>query len=360
MLTPVADAWEDWGPEQDVNTKAVMNEVLETESQQLVVLNGDIITGENTYLKNSTHYVDQVVEPLLVRDLTWASTYGNHDGQYNLNGKDLLLREQQWPNARTKNMIPGQGIGDTNYYLPVYSSKCTPSYYGNCTPMLLLWFFDSRGGFEFQRLDASGDYVGRPNWVDAQVVDWFRNTSVSLAHQYNRSIPSLAFVNQPVHASKEFQAQKEVDPNREPGINDDKPLAGQADGWCADGTQSESCDYGGQDEPFMDALASTPGLIAVFSGHDHGDTWCHKWNPNANHIAASGSGINLCFGQHTGYGGYGSWIRGSRQVLLTEAMLENLEAETWIRVEDRSVVGHVSLNSTYGQDSYPATPNKHT
>ena len=28
-----------------------------------------------------------------------------------------------------------------------------------------------------------------------------------------------------------------------------------------------------------------------------------------------GNGINLCFGQHSGYGGYGNWIRGSRQVL---------------------------------------------
>jgi hypothetical protein len=73
-----------------------------------------------------------------------------------------------------------------------------------------------------------------------------------------------------------------------------------------------------------------------------------------------GNGINLCFGQHSGYGGYGNWIRGSRQVLVTEANLPDYVAETWIRLEDGGVVGSVSLNSTYGKDEYPATPNDMT
>jgi len=63
-----------WGPQQDVNTTRVMNTVLDVESPQLVVLNGDLITGENTYLPNSTHYVDEIVQPLVQRGLSWAST----------------------------------------------------------------------------------------------------------------------------------------------------------------------------------------------------------------------------------------------------------------------------------------------
>ena len=51
-----------------------MNTVLDVESPQLVVLNGDLITGENTYLANSTHYVDEIVQPLVQRGLSWAST----------------------------------------------------------------------------------------------------------------------------------------------------------------------------------------------------------------------------------------------------------------------------------------------
>jgi hypothetical protein len=56
-----------------------------------------------------------------------------------------------------------------------------------------------------------------------------------------------------------------VNANKEPGINDDNPLAPQG---VADGV------YTGADIPFMSALLDTPKLIAVFSGHDHGDDWC--------------------------------------------------------------------------------------
>ena len=221
--------------------------------------------------------------------------------------------------------------------------------------------FDSRGGWEYQQKNASGNLIGRKNWVDSKVVDWFQKTSSSLSKLHNKTIPSLAFVHEPVHASKAFQSQqKGVDPNRQPGINDDVPLAAQADGWCPDGSNGDACEYGGQDVPFMEALASTPGLMGVFSGHDHGISWCYKWNSTIKGMAVAGNGVNLCFGQHTGYGGYGTWARGSRQVLLTEAMLETFEAETWIRLEKGEVVGRVALNSTYGEDRYPETVNWHS
>ena len=32
-------------------------------------------------------------------------------------------------------------------------------------------------------------------------------------------------------------------------------------------------DYRGQDYAFMEALLDTDGLIATFSGHDHGNDW---------------------------------------------------------------------------------------
>lgn len=67
----------DWGPLQDVDTLKVMNTVLDDESPQLVVLNGDLITGENTFKDNSTDYVDEIVAPLVEAGLPWASTYGS-------------------------------------------------------------------------------------------------------------------------------------------------------------------------------------------------------------------------------------------------------------------------------------------
>ncbi|OTB00244.1 hypothetical protein M426DRAFT_15703 [Hypoxylon sp. CI-4A] len=351
------NAWDQWGPQQDINSVKVINQILEAESPGLVVLNGDLITGENGFLENSTVYVDQIVGPLVDRGLTWASTYGNHDYDYNISGSAILAREQQWPNCRTTQMVLGEDAGVSNYYLPVYDNDCSDE---SCAPGLLLWFFDSRGGFKYQQKNASGDRIGQPDWVDSSVVDWFLQTNSELVAEYGKVIPSLAFVHIPTYASYVLQ-EVGVDPNAQPGINDDVPLAPQAQGWCADGQNDGTCDYGEQDVPFMQAISSVPGLIAVYSGHDHGDTWCYKWDkllPNM--TVAPQNDVNLCFSQHSGYGGYGNWERGSRQVLVTKEQLENLEVDTWIRLESGNVVGAVSLNGTYGQDSYPATNNTET
>jgi hypothetical protein len=334
------------------------------------VLNGDLITGENTFLENSTHYVDQIVAPLLRRGLTWASTYGNHDNDFNLSAAAILAREQLWPNARTTQMVQDPDTGVSNYYLPVYPADCphyhisgppTSAFPHGCAPALLLWFFDSRGGFLFQQKNTTtGARIGQPNWVDARVAAWFQETNTQLTRAAGgRAIPSLAFVHIPTNASLALQ-DRGVDPHLQPGIDDDAPLAQQAQGWCSDGRNDGSCAYGGQDGAFMRAVADTPGLIAVFSGHDHGDTWCDRWDGLLPGMEVSGSGVNLCFGQHSGYGGYGSWIRGARQVVVSLDGLRELAVDTHVRLESGAAVGAVTLNRTYGQDWYPATPDDHT
>lgn len=250
-------------------------------------------------------------------------------------------------------MVFGRNAGVSNYYLEIY-----PSHGGNI-PCLILWFFDSRGGHYYQEKSPSGSLVGQPNWVDQTVVDWFLTTNHNLTQKYKRIIPSLGFVHIPTNASAALQSEVGVYPHRQPGINDDYILAPQAQGWCPDST-TEGCEYGGQDEPFMQALVSTPGLIGLFSGHDHGDTWCYKWDRLVRGMNVVGNGINLCFNQHSGYGGYGSWERGARQILIREEGLEKGEVETWIRLESGNVVGAVTLNGTYGRDEYPITPNTRT
>ncbi|KAK6434718.1 hypothetical protein LTR95_009102, partial [Oleoguttula sp. CCFEE 5521] len=202
----------EWGPQQDVNTTRVMNAILDSEQQQLVVLNGDLITGENTYRHNSSAYIDQIVAPLVQRGNYWASTYGNHDSDFNLSRSALLAREQHYANSLTANMVQTSNAGVTNYYLPVYSSDRRDR-----TPKLLIWFFDSRGGNRYQQ-QTNGTGVPIPNWVGPSVVDWFTSTKQSLSRHYkNASIPSLAFVHIPVSAMLAFQqASAGVSPTQEP------------------------------------------------------------------------------------------------------------------------------------------------
>ncbi|KAH6890641.1 Metallo-dependent phosphatase-like protein [Thelonectria olida] len=338
------------GPEQDRNSVRVIEDVLDYDRPDLVVLNGDLINGDTTVKENSTHYVDMIVTPIVERNLTWASTYGNHDHNYNLNPDYLLEREQSFTGCRTQKMVDTKKAGVTNYYLPVYAENCTSSTASGCTPEMILWFFDSRGGRYYQ-----GD--AQPNWVDASVVEWFNETNTALVDKYDKVIPSLVFVHIPVNASWALQVESGVKPHYQPGINDEEPVAQQGAGWCPDEDPEKTCTYSDQDVPFMEALVSIEGIIGVFSGHDHGNTWCYKWDSLVDGMDIAGNGINLCYNQHGGYGGYGDWIRGAREIVVSQSLLKEFAVDTHIRLETGDVVGSVSLNSTYNQDYYPSTPN---
>lgn len=347
------DLW--WGPAQDANSTRVINTVLDCEHPQLVVLNGDLITGENTFKFNSTDYVNEIVQPMLDRKLLWASTYGNHDSDFNLSRYHILEREQSWPNALTRQDVFGKEAGVSNYYLPVYSADMADT-----TPKLLLWFFDSRGGNYYQELDSDGNEVPQPDWVDLSVVEWFTMTRNRLRTEYGQDLPSLAFFHIPTNASLAFQQGPGVRPHYEPGINDDNPLAQQGYAGGQGTVTGNAFTYSGQDVPFMQALLSTPNLMATFSGHDHGDDWCFRWDSRLPGMTLTGNGLDMCFGRHSGYGGYGTWTRASRQVLLTEDSLKNKAPETWLRLENGDMVGRVTLNGTFSQDYYPLVPNTHT
>lgn len=335
-----------------------METVLDIEKPDFAVLNGDLINGDDTKLHNSTEWVDRVVKPFVDRGITWGSSYGNHDHQPNLSGDLLLEREQMWSGARTTKMVQGENAGTTNYYLPVYPAECTNIC--KCKPLLLLWFFDSRGGYYFQKRDSKGRAVHHPNWVDDSVVEWFEKTNEKLRKKYNTVIPSLGFVHIPLYAMVK-QQEGGIHPNRQPGINDET-VSPQAQGWCIDGTRTweTNCKYGMQDVPFMQAIAKTPGIMGLFSGHDHANSWCYKWDGKLPDMTVQGNGVNLCFGQHSGYGGYGDWVRGSRELIVSRDKLKDLVVESHIRLESGKVVGAISLNATYGQDEYPATPNDKT
>ncbi|GAB7364759.1 hypothetical protein MBLNU230_g5557t1 [Neophaeotheca triangularis] len=373
------NAWEWWGPAQDEKSLQVMNSILDTEPQQLVVLNGDLITGENTYLSNSTTYIDQIVSPMVKRNLPWASTYGNHDSQHNLSRAGILARERLYNEALTTQSLSSPSAGITNYYLPIYPSTCPPPPHP-CPPSLILWFFDSRGGNEYQTTTPSNQPLPLPNWVDQTTVNWFKRTSQNLHKTHAHTIPSLAFVHIPPKKMLDLQLQPGINPHYNPGTNDDQPLAAQGQHWCADGSYGENCGHGGQDAAFAQAMAETAGLMAVFVAHDHGDGWCVRWQSDSALVnSTSGSsaidaeaedagdpvgfdwttrGLDLCFGQRTGYGGYGHWMRGSRQVLVSEMGLAGGEIESWIRLENGEVVGRVGLNGSFGGDWYPRVPER--
>ncbi|KAH8423407.1 metallophosphoesterase family protein [Aspergillus melleus] len=323
------------GPLKDARTADVVRKVLQADQAQLVVLNGDLITGDGTNPENSTNYLDHVVAPIVDANIPWASTYGNHDNQPSLLTDNMFDREKTYPNSLTKKMVQGNSFetGVTNYFLPVH-----PSDESRDVPELILWFFDSRGGYRY----GHGPVEKRPDWVHEKVVKWFEETNVHLREEYGKAIPSLAFFHIPVNSTRKFQNSHGVDPSKEPGINGE-PVISQ--GYQYDEYSQE------WDLPFMRALSNTEGLLATFSGHDHDNDWCFKWTDTISDTTLPGNGLNLCYGRHTGYGSYGNLARGGRHIYLKKDSLQD-EVITWIRLENGLVTENVTLNATYGQDEY--------
>lgn len=135
------------------------------EDAQLFVLNGDLISGEATRHSDSSRYLHEVVSLLVDADRVWASTYGNHDSDANLNPmKDIFKQERRYPNSLTRNMVSIADAGITNYYLLVYPPEASAS-----TPALILWFFDSRGGHYPTDQSRHNGGATRPDWVHQSV-----------------------------------------------------------------------------------------------------------------------------------------------------------------------------------------------
>lgn len=313
-----------WGIDQDIKSTRVMRAILGSESPDLVVINGDLITGENTFRENSTGYVHQIVAPLVEGHLPWASTYGNHDSKFNLSRDALFRAESAYSLSYTMRMDPSLP-GITNYYLLIYNSTSK----GDLRPVAVLWFFDSRGGASYQHEPANEDDIA--NWVHRDTARWFRTSQELLRAKYGL-LPSLVFVHIPPHVF--LNAQDEgLDPSRFPGVNDDVPVAIEGEGT--------------EDGDFVQALLSTEGLHSIYVGHDHGNAWCSTW-PEKPHAPF------LCFSKHSAYGGYGTWNRGARVVQLSFPNGNTVfEVQTWVRMENGDVVSRVSLNKTYGVDTYP-------
>lgn len=102
------------------------------------------------------------------------------------------------------------------------------------------------------------------------------------------------------------------------------------------------CPIGLHDEPNLgiqdgdgglwNTLLTMTDVQSIHVGHDHGSTWCCPM-----------LGKTLCFARHSGYGGYGDWERGARQIEL----FTNGSWRTWVRLEGGSVDGKCTLYNKF-------------
>ncbi|KAJ7025799.1 hypothetical protein C8F04DRAFT_1268785 [Mycena alexandri] len=332
---PGDGSWAAWGPANasnfDAATQVVHGTVLDNEKPNYVVFNGDMMTGENVFKDNATHYLDLVYAP-------------THDNANNINHQEEIEYEQTHyaELSYTRSDVGPKPYGSGNYCkrVPVYAKST------DWVPAAILWFFDSRS-FVSGTGNGPGPIPPAANyyWVDPNTVpNYIKLQRLLMAVVWWKVPPALVFVHIPVQKAQDLTSLPTL------GNHDDDA------GLSTQGFLNNT--YNGLDLSLMTpshmpvwneivALNGGKGnVLAVTSGHDHGESWCAR--------SKDSSGIPICFNGHSGYGGYvtehkHSVVRNGRVFNLNLADLATPvpTVNTWNSYEDNTTADAMVLGPEY-------------
>jgi len=272
-----------WGPIQDKNSTRVMKNILSIEKPDLVILTGDMLTGNNI-IDNATDYWREMVNPMIELGYRWAITFGNHDDLASGKGgtrHDLMKFDMSFPLSLSQ-FGPSNIHGVSNYILELLSSDGKEI-------KSLFYLLDSE--------DSNCEDVSGSGCILPDQVEWYSKMSKMYRQRLNKTIPALSFFHIPL---QEYMfLWNEI---------------------TCYGTNNDTVSCQALDTGLFSSFKENDDVKAVFVGHNHGNDYCGMFD-----------GIQLCFGRHSGYGGYGDWERGARVIELTE---NPWSLRTWIRFED--------------------------
>ena len=295
------NSWTDWGPEQDEKTRLALDSILNAENPDLIVLTGDQLTANNIK-KNATAYVHKLARNLGKHKIPWITVFGNHDDSpfVEIDNATIVADEpetsrRQLAKADMKHRLSLTKLGPTylngvsNYWLEIYHNQAVAA-------RILV-------------LDSGGGSI--PQSITKNQVDWFWETWLGYYGNAGSQVPIFAFMHIP-SSIEEF----EYDGSRcgSSALVDDSGVAAVD-----------------RDAGIVSALQAAGNVQLLGVGHCHGYDYCCKHGDNEQQNGGGGgnyaddgssasaggdgegnSSLHLCFGRHTGYGGYGKWDRGAR------------------------------------------------
>ncbi|KAJ7727160.1 hypothetical protein B0H14DRAFT_3619684 [Mycena olivaceomarginata] len=192
-------------------------------------------------------------------------------------------------------------------------------------------------------------------WVDEKTVpQYIKQQRALMLQTWKKVLPALVFVHIPVsllslEPTVELETQHRLSQVQKADVLAPLPSAGDHDDEPDPATQGFlNNTYTGRDLPFWNALVDMDGghgtVLAVTSGHDHGESWCAR--------ATASSGIPICFNGHSGYGGYVTEHSAVRNGRVFGLNLRDLAREvpvvrTWNSYENGTVNEEVVLGPDY-------------
>lgn len=343
------NAWEDWGPEQDRKTFGALQSILRAEQPDLIIFSGDQLTANNIN-DNATEYIDLLAQHIAPFDIPWAMIFGNHDdaplerstndnnGVIYHSAKTSRRRLVQADAQHTLSLTqigPSELPGVSNYWLDIVYETSRPGQNKEADHSLgtsnndvigaRILLLDSGGGSLEQRIDESH-------------IQWFHQTN----HQH-ADIPVIAFQHIPSTLADFSFSESRCRSGG--GGGNDTSLA-------EDGVAPLEYDGG-----IVQALRVAGNVHILAVGHNHGNDYCCRlpgesvgnnddYEEKSFSSSMSPNLLHLCFGRHSGYGGYGSWDRGARVYRLQLAVAtENDKSSSGTVVPSFSWMSYVRMES---------------
>ena len=295
-----------WGPGVDNKTYQALADLLRLERPDLAVLTGDMLTGLNVDA-NATAYWDRLIKVFDQARVPHTAILGNHDAEpFSGSG-----RNQSSPGAKTtRTQLMQHDVALGMSYSQIGPDSLRPAVSVYAVDVLPAEGQRSdredRPALQLIHLDSGGG--GMAEELSVEQVAWFNETMQMRRAKWG-GVPTLVFVHIPLW---EYQ---------------DALLAGENCFGDADDGVTPTINNTG----LFAALEAAPEVMAVFVGHDHCNDFCCKWGRNPHKI-------DLCFGHHSGYGGYdcpAAYDHGSRVIMFRQN--QRLQLVTHVRMVNESI-----------------------
>lgn len=286
-------------PAPDPHGLALTEKLIDLEQPDLVVVNGDNISGDRcANLADIEASIANVAQVMEQKRVPWVVVLGNHDQDHF--AKTGIPRDQafdiysRYPHNINKGWVRDiSGAGNKNFLLWDAEGR---------KPEFNLWLLDSGG--------PSPDRAIRYEWVLPDQVAWYWRTSRDLEARFGAKIPGLMFFHIPLPEFREMiLTRKVIGERHEP--------------------ESPSAINGG----LFGAALNRGDVMGMFCGHDHVNNYVGRFH-----------GVTLGQVGVVGYYGYphtppedvtNDRARGARVFLLDKNKPNAFR--TWMRFRDGSV-----------------------
>lgn len=286
----------------DRRTIELMEKTLDSVRPDLVILNGDNITGGCENALAMRQAMNNVVLPMEDRKIPWAVTFGNHDEDSTpdtgLDETDMLAFYRSYDHNLNR---PGPdditGTGNMNLIIKDSAGR---------RPAFNLFLLDS-GRYAPEKI-AGQDFEGYPtwDWIRMNQVHWYTETSRRVEAQARRVVPALMFIHIPLWEYR-FMWFASVDSrtaaDHERAVIKHKIV----------GERNEDECPGPINSGMFSAILDRGDVKGVFCGHDHVNTYVGDYY-----------GVLLGYAGNTGFGTYGlsgaerNRLRGARVFTLSD------------------------------------------